>query len=97
MYDQLKSVWNQTGIQPVQLMNIKELPEVFEEVWGWFLRLNATRSSGFGANPIQFIEMKAFFELNCIRPELWELIILERIDRKFLNLAIKQSAKESKK
>ena len=84
-------------MKPRELDEIIELPSVFAEVWEWFIRLNSARQSGFGISGIPYTEMQAFFVLNDIKPELWELLILEKIDRIFVNLSIEKSEKETNK
>lgn len=65
-----------------ELENPAEFPEVMWEVWGWFMRLNETRTGGLnGDDAITEQEMKAFFENRRIAPEGWQLRALVELDR----------------
>ena len=79
--DQLKVVWKTTGRKPAELDSQAELPELFYEVWGWFLKLHSKRTSnGFGVNPISYLEMLAYFELMQYKPQSWEIMMIEKFD-----------------
>lgn len=95
--DQLNSVWRQTGIKPKELDEMVELPEVFQEIWSWLVKLNQTRAVGFGISCITFTEMKAFFDLYRIEPEEWELFVLERFDRVAVETLASEQEKRNKK
>lgn len=83
-----------TGVKPKELEEVTELPDVFNEVWQWFLRINRKRqSSGFGVNPIPYYEIQAFFSLIEYQPQSWELEMLELFDE----IAMEEYAKEMKK
>lgn len=76
----LESVEKVTGKRPKELETI-ELPEVFQFCWEWFLHLNNARpSGGFGASPLLYSEMQAFFELKQLSPEPWEIDIIKMFD-----------------
>jgi len=54
-------------------------------VWSWFLHANAGRTgSGFGANPIAWADLTAFFGLFGITPRPWEVLIFKAFDRAYL-------------
>lgn len=95
--DQLKSVWRQTGIKPKELDELVELPEVFQEVWSWLVKLNQTRSVGFGVSCITYTEMKSFFDLYNIKPMDWEIQVLERFDRIAVETLVEMQEKNKKK
>jgi len=77
----LKVVWKNSGKKPAELDSPAELPELFYEVWSWFLKLHSRRSSnGFGVNSISYLEMLAYFELIQYKPQSWEIIMIERFD-----------------
>lgn len=83
-----------TGKKPAELEELLELPDMFSEVWSWFLRLNNRRqSSGFGYNPLSYSEIEAFFNLLEYNPQQWELEILEVLD----SVAMKHFEKETEK
>lgn len=63
-------------------------------VWKYFIDLHNNRtSSGFGINPIQFSDMKAYFDLMMIHPEEWEIDVIRILD----NIALNQYSEEAKK
>lgn len=67
-------------------------------VWSWFMRLNQSRASGgFGVSAISHQEMLAFFTLESIWPESWELELLRAFDRVALDAFAEQQKKESSK
>lgn len=97
MRDQLQSVWRQTGHKPKELEDLIELPESCVPVWRWFIDLhNARGSNGFGVNPINYTEIKAYFDLMDILPEEWEVNLIKRFDNEAL-LAYAKEAKEAEK
>ena len=92
--DQLNSVWRQTGKKPKELDNLPELPDIFSEVWYWFLKLNNKRTSnGFGVNPIQYSEIKAYFDLIQYHPQEWEIEMIEKFD----SIALKEYELQAEK
>ena len=52
-----------------------------QDYWEWFVRLSNKRQAGMGVSPIPFTEMKAFFDLNAISVEPYEVEVLEKFDR----------------
>lgn len=71
-----------------------------EYLWQWFLELNGSRlSNGFGINPISYLEIGSWNELNMnwIRP--WEVQAIKQLDNVFLEFQSEKSSKkkESKK
>lgn len=55
-------------------------------MWTWFLDLHNSRTSnGYGANPISYSDMKAYFDLFQITPNEHEVITLRQLD----NIALK--------
>ncbi len=98
MRDQLNSVWRQTGRKPKELENLPELPQIFSEVWFWFLKLNNRRTSnGFGVNPLQYSEIKAYFELIQYTPLDWEIEMIEKFDSIALSEYEKQAERNKPK
>lgn len=70
------------------------LPDSMKFVWMWFIELHNSRtSSGFGLNPIQYSEIKAYFELKGITPDEWEVQLIKRLD----SIAMNHYAEEAKK
>lgn len=92
------SVWNQTGIKPKELEELLELQREQYEIWGWFMELNEARSSsGFGLNPITYSDIDAYFRLQNIIPEKWEIDTIKRLDREVLSIYAKKAKADSKK
>lgn len=64
------------GINPV------DLPEVAWHVWEWFLQLSGSRQSGIaGPVPLSNLEILAFFQLEGVSPDGWELQAIRALDR----------------
>lgn len=77
-------VWKKTNVIPEQL-NL-EMPELFCELWSWFLELHETRTSNrFGPNAISYSEIKAWSELTgrSILPH--QVTLIKKLDRVVLN------------
>jgi hypothetical protein len=73
------------------------LPPEFQFAWEDFCSLNATRSSnGFGVNPISYSEIKAYYDLNHIEPETWEVQLIIAFDQKYLRVQSERMQKEQK-
>lgn len=83
-----------TKKKPQQLTEVIELPASMRECWQWFLSLNNTRSSGFGASPITYQEMWCYFDLQAIEPEQWEIDIIKMFDS--IALATNRKQEENK-
>lgn len=98
MRQQLENVWRQTGVKPKELEEIVELPESCYQVWRWFIDLHNTRgSNGFGVNPINYTEIKSYFDLLWITPEEWEVNLIKRFDHEALAAYAKEAEREQKK
>jgi hypothetical protein len=64
----------------------------------WFIDLHSARSSnGYGINPISYTEIDAYFRLNEVIADKWEVDLIRRFDREVLNIFQKRQAKEAKK
>lgn len=60
-------------------------------LWLWFIDLGKARqSSGFGPNPISYLEMQAWASLKRIRLEEFEIDALKALDIVYLNSANKE-------
>lgn len=91
-------MWRQTGIKPKELENLVEIPRACQEVWGFFLELNESRSSnGFGFDPLSYSDIAAFFHLKQIVPEQSEVDLVRRFDRQVLAVYSAKSKADSKK
>lgn len=67
------------------LYRLPKMPRALEHIWAWFCELNSARTSnGFGANPITYSEIAAWSALTLNVPTPWEVSLLKRIDRAFL-------------
>jgi len=94
----LESVWRQTGNKPVELDSLVELPASMYEVWKFFIELNNARSSnGFGVNPLSYVEIDAYFRLQQIVPETWEISAIKKLDNVALEAYAEQAKKEQSK
>lgn len=94
----MNSVWRQTGVKPKELQDVVELPESCFQVWKWFIDLhNARGSNGFGVNPINYTEIKAYFDLIDIKPEDWEVTLIKLFDNEALSAYTKEAEAERKK
>jgi hypothetical protein len=69
------------GVMPPELEDDVDMPAGFEYLWGWFTRLSACRPSAMdGVSGIPESEIRAYFQNRGIRPEPWELRVIERLD-----------------
>lgn len=67
-------------------------------IWNFFLRLDRHRSSnGYGANPLSWADIKAFFDVHGILPEEYELLAISMLDNVRLEYIRKELEKASKK
>jgi len=94
--EHLEAVERLTKKRPEQLDSQIELPDSMRECWQWFLSLNNTRASGFGASPITYQEIWCYFNLQGIEPEQWEIDIIKMFDNIAMSFARKQQEKEDK-
>lgn len=62
-------------------------PPELAYLWRWFVELSATRDVGFGPTRIKQREIMAWAFLSGIRPTLFELDVLQRIDAMWLRMA----------
>ncbi len=61
------------------------------------MQLSSSRgNNGFGPNPLDNTEIKSFFELEGIQPEYWEIDLLRKLERTYMQNYAKQSAKDRK-
>jgi hypothetical protein len=74
----------QTGVVAKELRDQKSVPAETAHIWQWFSELSSTRTSGMSINPIGWTEMKAFFDLFGIEPEMWEIRALRMLDDEYL-------------
>lgn len=62
-----------------------ELPRGFSHVWNTFVRLHAARTgSGFGANPITYVEIDAYCRLSRLPLDPWEIEVIRALDDAYL-------------
>jgi hypothetical protein len=85
-----------TRNKPKELMDLLECPKALKECWNWFLTLNQTRSTGFGASPITYTEMRNYFILVDIEPLPEEIHIIKVFDSIALEAMAKQQEKKKK-
>jgi hypothetical protein len=73
------------------------MPAVFNNIYQDFLELNSARSNnGYGPNPISFSEIQAFYSLNRIQPEPWEVFMIRYFDAVIIKLHDEDQAKKAK-
>lgn len=90
MREQLVAVWEATGHRPPELVD-NHLPDAIAHVWGWFVELSRTRTSGaVAANPISYTEIAAWSALTGRRPDPFEVECIAAIDA----LVLKTSRKD---
>jgi len=92
--EQLESIKRQTGITPPELKTVDVSPTV-TYLWEHFLNLNSTRTSGMGVSAINYMELKAYCDMNTISFSPFEVRVIKMLDRVFLDHYNKQSEKES--
>lgn len=95
--EHLEAVERLTKKRPEQLDSQIELPDSMRECWQWFLSLNNTRASGFGASPITYQEIWCYFNLQGIEPEQWEIDIIKMFDNIAMSFARKQQQEKEDK
>lgn len=57
------------------------IPNLFLDVWSWFLDLNDARNEN---NNLSMVDINAYFNLIEIKPSKWELEIIQNLDAQFL-------------
>jgi hypothetical protein len=83
--EHLLAAWRMTGVMPVQLAEVPELPPLAAHVWGYFAELSRFRgSNGFGANPITPTGIKDWCWLSGITLQPWEIRAIARLDEAYL-------------
>lgn len=95
--DELEQVKKQTG-ESISELEYAEIPDCVNYLWQWFVELSSSRSSsGFGANPISYLEINAWDKLNMhwIRP--WEVETIKRMDAIFLDFQRENSKQQTAK
>ncbi len=60
-----------------------KVPDVFDELWQWFLDLNNSRQAD---NKLSFSDMKAYFDLTQSCPSRWDLSLIQMLDSQFLQM-----------
>jgi hypothetical protein len=89
--ERLVKIAEKTGVPPLRLVDAPRLPHAGEYIWHWFLSLHAGRGSGgFGPNPINITEIKAWSEIEGVRLTWWELKALRGMDAAYMAVATKQ-------
>jgi hypothetical protein len=79
----LRAAWKSTGRKPAELDG-PALPAPLAHAWDWYQELDAARSgSGFGPNPVGYVELQAWAQLTGTRPSLFELECLRALDETF--------------
>ena len=90
----LEAVKREYNITPPELKTVDVSPTVIY-LWEHFLNLNSTRTSGMGVSAINYMELKAYCDMNGISFSPFEVRVIKMLDRVFLDHYNKQSEKES--
>lgn len=78
--ESLESVERQTGKRPARLIG-PALPDEAAHIWGWFVALSNQRgSSGFGIEPLRWLDIWAWSSLSGTLAFPWEIDAIVRID-----------------
>jgi hypothetical protein len=78
------------------LLEVEPLPRCTAILWQVFLELNATRSSGMGANPLSLLEIDAWCRLSAVQLTAWEFAAIKAIDSAVLSEWSKSKKTETK-
>ena len=75
------------------------IPDMFDDVWQWFLSLNGQRQE---LRSLSWSDIKAYFTLMGDKPSQWDLELIQQLDNQYLNImladaseALMQSLSES--
>lgn len=66
------------------LKSLAPIPFDVAYLWDWYEAMSQRRTAGFSINAITWSDMQAFYALNQISPEPWEVNTICRIDSAFL-------------
>lgn len=67
------------------LLEMPELPEAVEHIWGWFSEIASRRTgNGYGPNPITWHDIQAWSQLTQTNALPWEVRMLCSLDRAWL-------------
>lgn len=80
----LIEIKEQTGVVAPELAALPVLPEETAHIWDWYRSLSGARSAGLSINAISWSDMGAYFHLNRIHPDVWEVEALRALDGAFL-------------
>jgi len=69
-----------TGKIPPELPNQVKFPVLVGDVWDWFISLDSTRQNGMERQRISESEAGWFFINRRIKPEVWQLDLIRRLD-----------------
>ena len=96
--EHLERIEKQTGKQQIPEF---EIPIEGEHLWNWFWELSGRRPQGFSISLIPYSEIKAWLEVRKLLIYDWEIEIIIKMDRAFLEeqqktKKEKQQAKQTK-
>jgi len=80
----LRDIKKQTGVVAPELQDLPAIPFGADHIWRWYTKLDGKRTAGFSLNPITWADMQAFFALQRITPQQWELDALCDLDQVFI-------------
>lgn len=84
------------GRKPEELEQVA-LPNSMHEVWKWFLDLHNKRQTGMQPNPLSWADIQAYFSLQSIEPEDWEISLISKLDGIVMSLYEKDANKDAGK
>lgn len=96
MREHLAAVSRQTG-EEIEGLDDDEPPEDTEYLWQWFCRLSGRRQSGMGPAPLAWPQIDAFFRLQGVVPDDWELVAIELLDNEWMAAASETQRSRSEK
>ncbi len=71
------------------LDNPPTVPDLFEHAWSWFLDLNEQRQE---MRRLSWSDMRAYFDFVGVRPSMWDVEIIQMLDRQFLEIMLNDDA-----
>lgn len=86
-----------------ELQSLPELPRGTEHIWRWYCELDAKRQAGMSINALSWTDIQAYFALKRVKPLVWEIETLARVDDAFLasrydnKVGVSKSAKTLKR
>ena len=72
----------------------EDFPIGLENIWEIFLKLSSGRaSSGFGPNPISYLDIKSWADINNVKLYPWEVGLIRDLDTVYLKVISARSSR----